>query len=82
MQMYIQLVYFLSPVVDISLFPEIMALFLLSLIAISLYPLLSNPSSKALANLNLLVLSLLNSIYVFSRLPNAGENLSYLPNLV
>lgn len=74
MQMYIQLVYFLSPVVDITLFSEIIALFLLSLIAISLYTLLSNPSSKALANLNLLVLSLLNSIYVFfSRLPNAGE---------
>lgn len=39
MQRYIQLVYFLSPVVDITLFLEIIALFLLSLIAISLYPL-------------------------------------------
>lgn len=56
MQIYTELLHFFIPVVDITLFPEIIVLFFISLIAISLFPLLSNPSSRAFANLNLLFL--------------------------
>lgn len=47
----------------ITLFSEIIVLFLVSPIAISLFPFLSSPVSRALANLNLRVLRFLNSSF-------------------
>lgn len=60
---YTELLHFFIPVVDMTLLPEIIALLFISLVvAISLFPPLSNLSSRVLANLNLLVL---RYIYIF-----------------
>lgn len=63
MQMDIELLHFLIPVVDTTLFLEMITLFLISRIAISLFSFLSNPVSRALANLNLLILRFLNNSF-------------------